>query len=143
MRTEELVTFSLGTNLGDRESNIRTAIECMQKAFGVAPEAVSPVMETEAVGFEGPAFLNCVARFRTSESPISVLRICKRIEKEMGRCDEPEYDGEGRRIYHDRIIDIDILFYGDKVINTDRLVIPHPQVETRPFVRDLLDLCKN
>jgi 2-amino-4-hydroxy-6-hydroxymethyldihydropteridine diphosphokinase len=56
----------------------------------------------------------------------------------MGRKDAPEYAADGSRIYHDRIIDIDILFYGDLRLNTPLLTIPHPQVESRSFVRELL-----
>ena len=68
----------------------------------------------------------------------TVLKICKRIERAMGRKDAPEYAADGSRIYHDRIIDIDILFYGDLRLSTPLLTIPHPQVESRPFVGILL-----
>ncbi|MCR4823919.1 MAG: 2-amino-4-hydroxy-6-hydroxymethyldihydropteridine diphosphokinase, partial [Bacteroidales bacterium] len=66
--------------------------------------------------------------------PQTLLRICKRIEREMGRRDAPEYDAEGRRIYHDRPIDIDILLYGDERVDTPDLQIPHPLMQQREFV---------
>lgn len=133
-----LVTFALGTNLGNRENNIKVALNMLDIALKSHYEAISPVMETEAIGFEGPAFLNCVVRYRTAKSPKSLLSICKHIEKQMGRDDEPEYAEDGTRIYHDRIIDIDILLYGNSRIDTPELTIPHPQVESRPYIKELL-----
>jgi 2-amino-4-hydroxy-6-hydroxymethyldihydropteridine diphosphokinase len=56
----------------------------------------------------------------------------------MGRTDGPEYDADGQRIYHNRIIDIDILFFGDLQLESPRLTLPHPQVFSRPFVGELL-----
>lgn len=133
-----LVTLALGSNLGNRESNLKIALNMLDIAFGRHPESVSPVMETEAVGFEGPAFLNQAVRYRTCKSAKSVLAICKHIERQMGRTDTPEYAEDGSRVYHDRIIDIDILFYGNSTVNTPELIIPHPQVESRPYIKELL-----
>lgn len=132
------VVLALGTNLGNRETNIRIALNMLDIAFGKHYNAISPLMETEAVGFEGPAFINCVVRYDLTKSPMTILRICKKIERDMGRTDEPEYDDQGNRIYHDRIIDIDILFVGKRRINTPELTIPHPQVESRPYIKELL-----
>jgi 2-amino-4-hydroxy-6-hydroxymethyldihydropteridine diphosphokinase len=58
----------------------------------------------------------------------------KTIEREMGRTDPPEYDSEGKRVYHSRIIDIDILFYGREIIEIPELTIPHKGIADRPFV---------
>ena len=58
----------------------------------------------------------------------------------MGRTDTPEYAPDGSRIYHNRIIDIDILFYGEHSVSTPQLSIPHPQVHSRPFVKQLLEM---
>ena len=63
-----------------------------------------------------------------------VLQIVKSIEREMGRTDPPEYDSEGKRVYHSRIIDIDILFYGRETIDIPELTIPHRGIADRPFV---------
>lgn len=133
------VTLLLGSNLGDRESNIRSALNLLDIAFGARPSASSTIISTEACGFDGPEFLNCIVRYKSGKSPRTVLSICKSIEKKLGRSDVPEYDAEGKRIYHDRIIDIDILYYGNLRMESPELTIPHPQIETRPFVRKLLD----
>ena len=65
---------------------------------------------------------------------MDVLDKVKAIESAMGRTDGPEYDADGKRIYHSRIIDIDILFYGNERIDNERLIIPHKDIENRPFV---------
>lgn len=130
--------LALGTNLGDRERNIKVALNLLDIHLRSHFEAISDIVETEALGFEGPAFLNCVVRYRSSKSPLSILRICKTIERSMGRTDEAEYAPDGSRIYHDRIIDIDILIYGKRKIDTPELKIPHPQVENRPYIKELL-----
>ncbi|MBO4671310.1 MAG: 2-amino-4-hydroxy-6-hydroxymethyldihydropteridine diphosphokinase [Bacteroidales bacterium] len=128
----------LGTNLGDREANINAALAALDVAFKGRRLRMSQVVETEACGFSGPPFLNAVVVYASARKPESILRICKQIERSMGRTDSPEYDPDGRRIYHDRLIDIDILIYGNVQLSTPSLTIPHPQVASRPFVRPLL-----
>lgn len=130
--------LSLGSNLGDRQKNIETAVDQLQKAFGRHFFEISEIIETKALGFDGADFLNCIIIFETARKPENILRLCKRIEREMGRTDNPEYDNEGNRIYHDRIIDIDILIYGNVRIDTPMLKIPHPQVESRDYIKELL-----
>lgn len=143
------VYLLLGTNLGDRRANLAAAMHALEGQFG-KPEAVSEIVETEAVGFDGPAFLNCVARYRTRRRPHTILRLCKAIEHDMGRRETMEFREDGTRVYHDRIIDIDILLYcpvrsasaapgGSVVLDSPDLTIPHPQVESRAFVRPLLE----
>lgn len=132
------LTLLLGTNLGDRQANLKEALDRLDKAFGGRRLRASKVLETEACGFSGPKFLNMTVVYSTRRSPESVLKLCKRIERAMGREDAPEYAADGSRIYHDRIIDIDILFYGEIRLSTPLLTIPHPQVESRPFVKELL-----
>ena len=139
MRQQELVLL-LGTNLGDREENIRRALEALDKAFGGRRVKLTKIIETEACGFDGPPFLNAVVVYRSARKPENVLKICKRIERSMGRTDAPEYASDGSRVYHNRIIDIDILFYGEHSVSTPQLTIPHPQVHSRPFVRQLLEM---
>lgn len=127
--------LGLGSNLGDRKANITKALELLEQAFGTAPEAVSGIVESKAQGFEGPDFLNCAARFACSLDPFEVLRRCKAVERKMGRRTRaPRYDAEGRRKYSSRIIDIDILLYGDIEIDTPELSVPHPRMQERPFV---------
>ena len=133
------VYFSLGTNQGDRQANIAEALRRLDAAIGRPYEALSSIIETKSWGFEGPDFLNCVVRYRTARRPQTLLQICKRIERAMGRRGAPEYDADGRRIYRDRPIDIDILLYGDAVVDTPDLKIPHPLMYQRPFVMGPLE----
>ena len=137
-----MIYLSLGSNLGDRAENLRVARALL--AEELKEELVcSCVLETEAVGFEGPAFLNQVIGFESDIAPEALLDTCQAIEEKMGRPrHEPQFDTDGKRIYENRIIDIDILIYNDLKLSTERLTLPHPQVETRPFVRTLLDNIK-
>jgi 2-amino-4-hydroxy-6-hydroxymethyldihydropteridine diphosphokinase len=128
------VYFSLGSNLGDRQARIEEALRRLDKALGRPYEALSSIIETPAWGFDGPPFLNCVVRYRSARRPETLLHICKRIERAMGRRGAPEYDAEGRRIYRDRPIDIDILLYGDLTVDTPDLKIPHPLMRQREFI---------
>jgi len=132
------VYLSLGTNLGDRQRYIEEALERLDQAIGRHFEALSDIIETEAVGFIAPAFLNCVVKYETSCGPFELLDLCKQIERSMGRTDAPEYDRDGKRIYHDRVIDIDILRYGDLMMKTQTLTIPHERLNDRPFFIDLM-----
>lgn len=128
------VYFSLGSNQGDRQARIEEALRRLDKALGRPYEALSSIIETPAWGFDGPPFLNCVVRYRSARRPETLLHICKRIERAMGRRGVPEYDAEGRRIYRDRPIDIDILLYGDMTVDTPELKIPHPLMRQRDFI---------
>ena len=74
------------------------------------------------------------AEGRSLSGAEGILQMVKSIEREMGRTDPPEYDSEGNRVYHSRIIDIDILFYGREIIDTPELTIPHKGIADRPFV---------
>ena len=128
------VYLSLGSNQGDRQARIDEALRRLDKAVGRPYDALSSVIETPAWGFDGPPFLNCVVRYRTARRPETLLKICKRIERAMGRRGAPEYDADGRRIYRDRPIDIDILLVGDLSVDTPELTIPHPLMREREFV---------
>ena len=130
------VYLSLGSNLGDREANLRRALELLQARLGVAPARVSAILETPAWGFEGPAFLNCAACFELDRpwTPTRLLNVTQAIERRLGRRGAPEWDATGRRIYHDRPIDIDLLFWGTKTVRTTRLILPHPLIAERDFV---------
>ena len=130
--------LSLGTNKGNRERNVKRALCLLNIVLGKRYKAISDIINTKAAGFEGPDFLNCVVAYDLRIAPGALLRRCKRIERLMGRRDSPEYAPDGSRIYHDRVIDIDILEYGDLKIETQELTIPHPQLEARPFFVELL-----
>lgn len=131
--------LSLGSNQGNRERNIKIAINFLNLILGDNQLGKSEIRETEAVGFDGAPFLNCVVKYRTTRSPMSLLSVCKHIEKQMGRTDKEEYDSNGKRIYHDRKIDIDILLYGNQHIDNQKLTIPHKALGERPFLKEMLD----
>ncbi len=139
----EQVYFSLGSNLGDRKRNLERALRKMDKAFGCHWLRVSPFLETEAWGFDGAPFLNCAVLYELEEEPAQVLKKCKRIERRMGRRERLEYDAEGKRIYHNRRIDIDILLFGDRKVETPELVIPHPRMDERDFVKETMKFIKD
>lgn len=131
----EKVYFSLGSNLGDRQANLDGAVSRMEEAFGMPCAKRSGTLETKSCGFDGEDFLNCAVMFEMEDSPAEVLKKCKEIESEMGRPNaEPEYDAAGKRVYHNRTIDIDILLYGDRKMDTKTLTIPHPRMYERDFV---------
>lgn len=129
--------LGLGSNVGDRLSNIENALRMLDAAEGVTVDRVSDIMETKPWGFAAEEdFLNCAVRIVVTAdvTPLSLLDICKGIERALGRNDSPEYDGSGNRIYHSRKIDIDILLYGEERITTDSLKVPHPLMTERDFV---------
>jgi 2-amino-4-hydroxy-6-hydroxymethyldihydropteridine diphosphokinase len=119
------VYLSLGSNLGDREANLRAALERLH------PQRVSPIYETEPVDYtEQPLFLNLVAELETSLTPRELLERTQAIERELGRV---------RGIPKGpRTLDIDILFYGDAVVREPDLEIPHPRLHERRFVLEPL-----
>ena len=120
--------LGLGSNVGDRESLLREAIQDLRR-HDVQVEAVSSLYETEPVGefLDQPDFLNAAVRIRTSLEPEQLLDICKAIEAEHGRA-------LGGPRHGPRPIDIDLLLLGEIELNTDRLTLPHPEVTARRFV---------
>ena len=144
------VYLGLGSNQGNRELNLLKAMNLMDEAFGTHPERISRIIETPAWGFDGQPFLNMCVLYRLprtgtpEEHAAGILRQVKEVEKALGRnLDEPLFDAGGNRIYHDRIIDIDILCYGAFTICTENLIIPHPLIAERDFARKpLLEISK-
>ena len=123
------VYFSLGSNLGDKEGNIREAISRIGELIGEV-DRQSTLLATEPWGFESDnTFVNAAIRCTTSLSPFEILNITQNIERAMGRTLK-SVDGQ----YHDRIIDIDILIYDDLHIATPQLTLPHPRMKERDFV---------
>lgn len=122
------VYLGLGTNLGDREKNLRTALGHIEKRIGEIT-SVSAFHETEPWGFASDnKFLNAVAGVSSALAPSGILDEIRNIEEEMGR----KIKSNGT--YADRIIDIDILLYNDLVVETGTLTIPHPLMAERDFV---------
>jgi 2-amino-4-hydroxy-6-hydroxymethyldihydropteridine diphosphokinase len=127
MRT---VWLALGSNLGDREGYLRAALEGLQRA-GLRLLRQSRVKETEPVGIrDQPRFLNQVVEATTTLEPAELLAAIKSLEGELGRIP--------RARWGPREIDIDILLYGDRIVDQDGLRIPHPELTHRAFLLDLL-----
>ena len=126
------VYLGLGSNLGHRRRNIERAIAAFKP--GVLVDAVSDLYETAPMYIaEQPPFLNAVARGQTALEPLDLLHFVKEIEREMGRVPTTRFGP--------RLIDIDILLYGDRIVDTPYLTIPHPRMAEREFVlRPLADI---
>lgn len=123
---EKRVYLSLGSNIGGREGNLRAAIDELPHA-GVAITRVSSFYETEPVDLlEQPWFLNCVVEATTDIPASELLHVLRQIETRMG---SKKLVPKGPRL-----IDIDILLYGDETIDTPELRVPHPRMHLRRFV---------
>ncbi|MFL7869398.1 MAG: 2-amino-4-hydroxy-6-hydroxymethyldihydropteridine diphosphokinase [Anaerolineales bacterium] len=129
------VYIALGTNLGNRLANLRAAIQAMPPEIQVLAE--SHVYETPPWGYEEqPAFLNMVIKAETKLEPEPLLKRLKQLEVELGR--------EQNFRWGPRLIDLDILFYDDLVLDSPPLVIPHPRLHERAFVLvPLADIAPN
>lgn len=119
------IYLALGTNLGDRLANLRAALRSLPP--DIRPVSVSRIFETPPWGFtDQPAFLNMAVHARTRLKPESLLRKLKTLEVELGR--EPGFR------WGPRLIDLDILFYDDLILDSPPLVIPHKRLHERAFV---------
>lgn len=134
------VVLSLGSNMGRREWFLSTARELIATRVGELVLQTS-VKETKSWGYDSGDYLNQVVECSTSLEPIDLLQVLKDIEIDLGR--DPETKTKtGTCDYHDRTIDIDILYYEGVTMNTPELTIPHPQIQNRPFILELLDELK-
>ena len=119
------VYLGLGSNMGNRQENLERALDFLLQRLRVGQ--ISSIYETEPIGnAEQPHFLNLVCQIYTRLAPKGLLTLAKGIESKLGRT-----FGKSNA---PRPIDIDILFYGDQVIETTELVIPHPRLAERFFV---------
>ncbi len=124
--------LGLGTNIGNKRRNMITAAALLAERVGDVL-ALSGFYETEPWGFESENFfLNAAVKLKTSFSPLELLQITQQIEKELGRAEK------SNGVYHDRIIDIDILLYDNEVLQIPGLTLPHPLMHERKFVMDPL-----
>lgn len=122
-----MILLGLGTNLGDRERNLSTALALLEQEQGVRIEKASRIYETAPFGVtDQPDFLNMVVRVRTSLSTDALLHACLSVEARMGRV--------RTRRWGPRIIDIDLLVYDRHHILSRELVLPHPGILHRAFV---------
>lgn len=121
------IFLGIGTNLGNREENLHAAMIRISETIG-SIVSTSSVYETEPWGFKSTnMFLNMIVEIESSLSPYEILDSIKAIEKEQGRIRTESQ-------YTSRIIDIDILFYGNRILETSDLMVPHPRLQSRKFV---------
>ena len=123
--------LGLGSNLGDRLGNLKRARRLLRQACGTHESAASPIYETEPVGvpprYAGIYFLNAVMAFRSRFSSAQWLAAIRWVEEQLGR-------RRGSERKAPRTIDVDLLLYGDQVIDNKELTVPHPRLKERLFV---------
>ncbi|MBR3626931.1 MAG: 2-amino-4-hydroxy-6-hydroxymethyldihydropteridine diphosphokinase [Bacteroidales bacterium] len=123
------IYLGIGSNLGDKEQNIKTALKLVEERVGKII-IQSSICKTMPWGFHSDnIFFNAAACVETNLTPMQVLSVIKMIEMEMGRTSK-----SSQGMYADRIIDLDLLFYEDQVINEVMLTVPHPLLQYRMFV---------
>jgi len=126
------VHIGLGANVGDREATMRAAVERLRAHPAIRVRRVSTLIETEPVGGPPaqPVYLNGAAELETDLEPDALLDVLQQIERDLGR--------QRRARWGPREIDLDILLWGDRVVETDRLTIPHARLRQRRFVLEPL-----
>lgn len=129
-KKKTIVFIGIGANLGSRTENIEKALICLSNKEEIKVEKVSSLLETKPVAGPGPDYLNAVVKITTTLSPRELLEELLGIEAKLGR----------KRSFKNapRIIDLDILLYGDEKINQPDLIVPHPRMMERDFVIKLL-----
>jgi 2-amino-4-hydroxy-6-hydroxymethyldihydropteridine diphosphokinase len=128
------LVLAIGTNIGKREDNLNNAITLINNNIGIVKKK-SAFYEMKPLGFISENyFLNAVIMVQTKLSVYQAFKQTKRVEKIMGRT-QKSING----IYSDRIIDIDLLFYGNKILKTKKLTLPHPALHNRKFVLEPLN----
>ncbi len=118
--------IGLGSNLEDRRGHLERAVRTLAEMSGITVEQVSSLYETEAVGPPQPMYLNAVLRITTSLSPFALLGVLHGVEDAAGRT-------RGER-WGPRTLDLDLLLFGEEIIQTPALTVPHPRLAERRFV---------
>ncbi|WP_412561714.1 2-amino-4-hydroxy-6-hydroxymethyldihydropteridine diphosphokinase [Winogradskyella sp. MIT101101] len=137
MTSTKSVYIALGSNKGNKLQYLQSAVDAIFKTVG-AVKKISKVYETPALGFDGDDFYNTCIKVETELKPKKLLKTLKDIEKVLGRSNKKSDK------YESREIDLDILFYGDEMIEEKALVIPHPELHKRKFVlKPLQDIAKD
>ena len=127
MNSQHQIVLALGTNSGERLSNLEQCVHLIHQNTATVI-AVSPVYETPSWGFESASFYNCILVVHSHKTPQKILKSILKIEREMGRT------RSGSEGYEDRIIDIDIISFDHEWVETEQLTIPHPLLAERQFV---------
>jgi 2-amino-4-hydroxy-6-hydroxymethyldihydropteridine diphosphokinase len=129
MRTTAYV--ALGSNMGDRQGFIARAIKLMGTTPGILVSRETRLKETKPIGpIKQPNFINGVAKIETLLGPTELLDALLAVERQLGRVRKERWGP--------RTIDLDILLYGDRVIDHPRLRVPHPEIKNRPFIMEAL-----
>ncbi len=131
----ESIFLSIGTNKGDKISNCKLVTKKIALILDVIN--ISSIYKTESWGFSADFFLNFVIEIKTNLSPHRLLNELLKIENQMGRFRRKNIK---KKEYDSRVIDIDILFFGNAIINSKELIIPHPKLNHRNFI--LIPLCE-
>ena len=122
--------FNIGSNLGDKGHNLRTAIQAIESKLQATAQA-SSIIESTAWGFESNnTFLNIGIAIESNIAPLEMLRITQSIEQSLGSATHRNPDGS----YCDRAVDIDIIAIDNQIIDSEHLTIPHPRMHLRNFV---------
>jgi len=120
---------ALGSNIGDRRLWIERALQALNASPGASLKAVSRIVETKPLGPKNqPDYLNGVAKIETTLSPVELLDRLLEIEQSLGR--------KRLKRWGPRTIDLDILLYGDRIVDHPRVRIPHPELPRRPFLME-------
>jgi len=122
------IYIALGSNVGDREANLKKALALLIETPHVNIRRISSFIENPAVGGpeDSPDFLNAAIEVTTTLSPHALMKRLLEIEREMGRSREKKWEP--------RCIDLDLLLFGDQIISDDTLIVPHPLMHERKFV---------
>jgi len=131
---DKYIYLSIGTNKGDRISNSKLVIKKISNISNIIK--ISNFYKTQSWGFSADYFLNFIVQIQTKLLPIDLLNELMKIEQQMGRNRKPHLN---KNKYESRIIDIDILFFNDAIIETDKLCVPHQFISKRKFVLEPLN----
>jgi 2-amino-4-hydroxy-6-hydroxymethyldihydropteridine diphosphokinase len=133
--TKQIVFIGLGSNLGDRVKNIEEAVRLVREMPGIRVLKQSVLRETKPAGkTDQPDFMNGVLAVETTLEPLSLLDRLQGIERDLGRVRKERWGP--------RAIDLDILLYGDQQIHEERLIVPHPEINNREFVKTAIQEVK-
>jgi 2-amino-4-hydroxy-6-hydroxymethyldihydropteridine diphosphokinase len=137
MKPTKLIHIALGSNKGNKLQYLQSAVDAIFVHIG-SVKKISKVYKTPALGFEGDDFYNACISVETEYKPKKVLKLLQAIEVELGR------ELKTTKGYESRVIDLDILFFDDEVVEEKTLMIPHPQLQNRKFVlQPLMDIAKD
>ena len=134
---DERVFLCIGSNLGDRLRYLQAAVKGLEDESKIEVVEVSTAYESAAMYMdtEAPAFLNAAIEIKTALNPHELLEVTQSIEKQLGRQDRDQ------TAYESRVIDIDIVLFGERIIATPQLTLPHKGLNNRPFfLQPLADL---